>query len=428
MKTKIREDFLQLIWQTKNFDVQNLRTTANEELSIRNFGMRNSDAGPDFLDAMIEIDNLTWFGNIEVHTYSSVWHKHNHSENPTFNNTVLHVVYEEDQVIFLNNGSRLPCLELKGRIPKLALKRYRTLHLTSSWIPCASMITMVPGEVVSSTIHTLLHQRFTARTAFLLAALESIGGNFLELVYRQLAWTMGLPVNGDPMRMLAESIPYSIILKYRDRLSTVEALLFGQSGLLPDNSTDSYVNGLREEYLFYKNKHNLISLRPFVWKFMRMRPASFPTIRIAQLANILQSFARIDEILFIDHLEKHLVLQQIHASKYWDTHHHFGQPSTGVRPKKLGNAKIRSVVINTCVPLLYALGKWKHDFELQNRSFRLLRSLAPENNKITRQWKNHGIVADNAAETQSLLELKKTRCERFGCLDCPIGQHIISRV
>lgn len=425
MKGRFKEDFLHYIWQTKHFDNRDLYTTCKKRLRIRRFGLLNRNAGPDFLDAQVEIEGNLWFGHIEIHVRSSDWNVHKHNLNPGFQNVVLHVVYEEDSPIYLGDGSKLPCLSLKGRISKKAVARYRTLKSTSAWVPCAPLIHTVPKTLFDVVKTSFLAERLERRSADLSCELSLIKNDFNELIYRRLAWAMGLVPNAEAFKALAAKLPFKLISRHKADLLQVEALLFGQAGLLPKRSEEPYVKALISEFAFLKTKYGLSPMPPVRWKFSRMQPAAFPTVRIAQLAAMVHGTTRLDELVFnIDESNPYSIFR-FPVSSFWHTHYHFRSTSNRSSPKNMGKAKMDVILINSVVPLLFAYGNWKGEEPFKQKAIELLHQLAPEKNRIINKWKKLGISPDNAADTQSLLELKKTKCDQFGCLRCPVGHHLI---
>lgn len=401
-----------------------MKTTTNDSLVIRSFGHYNTNSGPDFLDAKVEINGFLWVGNIEIHVHASEWNQHGHNGDPHYQNVILHVVFEEDDVIYLDDGSRLPCFTLRNRIPKKALSTYFQLKRKAAWIPCGSLIHLVPDHIFHLSKTALLATRLENRALKNCDDLKLSKGDFSELLYQKLAWSFGLAVNGDAFSTLAKTTPYKILLKHRDNLTQLEALLFGQSGLLPAFSQDPYVLELKREYAFLKTKYSLQPMNLANWRFMRMRPAGFPTLRIAQFSNFIHRIPRIDEIIFNSKIKLIQSYFRAPASNYWTNHYRFEQPSKSSE-KRLGMSKVNSIVINVCAPMIFTYGVWKSEESYKQRAIELLYNTQAEDNKVIRNWEALGLSVENAADSQALLELKKTLCDNFGCLSCKIGHHLI---
>ena len=107
----MKEELLHFIWQSKMLMRQPLKTINGEILYIVQTGTLNSDAGPDFFNAKVKIENTLWAGNIEIHLKSSDWKSHHHQTDKKYNNVILHVVYHHDMEIFYDNGKPIPCLD-----------------------------------------------------------------------------------------------------------------------------------------------------------------------------------------------------------------------------------------------------------------------------------------------------------------------------
>ena len=427
MKGRIREDFLHYVWRVKHFDPRNLKTTLNETLQIVSFGTYNHNAGPDFLDARISLNGQLWAGHIEMHVRSSEWMTHGHNNDRNYDNVVLHVVYEENAPIYLRDGSRLPCLTLKHRIPKSALTKYYELRTSDNWVPCGGRIHLVPDEVVALAKQSLLAQRLEHKSKGLLKELEGLNGDFFELSYQKMAWAFGLKVNADGFSLLAKALPYKVVKRHKDNIFQLEALIFGVSGMLHESLKDPYAKGLIKEFKFLQSKYSLMPVSVVHWKFLRMRPAGFPTIRLAQLAAFIYNVDRIDH--FLDEFDPSHIYDSLNVgvSEYWQEHYRFDIASTK-KNKRLGRSKIEVILINACAPLLFTFGKLKNETVYKARAVSLLESLAPENNKIVRGWERLGIVSQTASDSQALLHLKASYCDNFGCLRCSIGHKLISEL
>ena len=84
------------------------------------------------------------------------------------------------------------------------------------------------------------------------------------------------------------------------------------------------------------------------------------------------------------------------ASEYWTTHYCFGQPS-GRSVKRFGDMMLDNLGINLVVPMIFAYGKITGNEELKERAIGILEEIRAENHiRIVREWKTHGIAADNA--------------------------------
>ncbi|MEL6864611.1 MAG: DUF2851 family protein [Bacteroidota bacterium] len=421
----MKEDFLHYVWRSRSFNWHQLKTTDGQIVQIRQFGEWNKNAGPDFLHARIQIGAELWVGNVEIHLRSSDWWKHQHQNDKAYDNVILHVVYEDDKRITKQNGQSIPCLELKHRIPKGLIGNYQVLLGNSHWIPCQAHIAKVEGISRELWLDRLMVERLEKRTQTFLATLEYHRNNWEEVFYQHIARSLGLYVNTTPFEQLARSLPLAILQKHKHHLLQIEALLFGQAGLLLGEFEEDYPNQLKKEYTFLQHKYQLKALLPESWKFSRLRPANFPTIRIAQLAALIfQSEHLFHKILAIRNAKEIEAIFDLRLSPYWNHHYQFDQPSVK-RKKSLGKHTIRLLVINTIAPLLFMYGHLRSEERYKELALHLLESLPPEDNHIIRKWNSLGLKAINAQQSQALLQLKQHYCEQKACMQCAIGHQLM---
>lgn len=424
----MREDFIHYLWRQARFDLRDLRTTEGAELSIQHFGEHNTNAGPDFGGGQVRIDGMQWAGNIEMHVNASEWYDHGHQNDPAYDNVILHVVLEEDRPVYRRNGERIPCLELHGRVPAGLLSRYWRLMHNADWIPCQSKIARVPAEIRQRWLDHLVSDRLAARADRFARRLTHNHRDWEEAFYQSLARALGGRVNAEAMDMLARSVPLRVLLKHKHSLLQLEALLFGQSALIPEpaEDEDNYLTLLRREYALLSVKHDLRPLPATAWRYLRLRPNNFPTVRIAQLAALLhrtgQLFSKTLAAADARELENMFVVK---LSNYWRTHYRFGKTAVPGE-RRLGESTIKSVLINTVAPAWVAYGRHRGDERFAQRARALLAELPAESNVILRRWGKLGVEAANAAESQALLELKTNYCAPSRCLDCAIGCHILN--
>ncbi len=421
----MRESFLHFLWRTRRFDAQNLRTTENQPIEIQIVGEQNTHAGPDFFNARLRIADTIWAGNVEMHLQSSEWIAHKHSDDPAYDNVVLHVVFEEDLPILRTTGERIPCLELKGRIPPKLLENYQRLEHEQAWIPCQHFFRQVPEIVRLNWLDRLLVERLELKTTAIAEALKDTENHWEEAFYRLLARNFGLKVNAEPFEALARSLPLLTLAKHKTSLLQVEALLFGQAGFLKEPHRDEWPNELTREYRHLAHKYGLESLPQSQWKFLRLRPANFPTVRLAQFAALVHQsahlFSKILETKNLRELENHFNVQ---LSPYWRDHFQFDKPSIK-REKTLGRDFVHLIVINTIVPFLFHYGKIRDLDEPQKRALTLLEELPPEANNIVDGWVALGVPARHAFQTQALIHLKTRYCDQKRCLECAVGNAIL---
>ena len=423
----IREDLLYYIWKTKSFEMVDLKTEDGQTIEIIKFGTQNYDAGPDFSNGKIKIGDTIWVGNIEMHVYSSDWERHCHDLDKAYDNVILHVVFEHDKEVFTTTEQFIPCLELKNRIAKPILSKYAQLLANNNWIPCEKQISKVEEHTVSFWLQRLVAERIGSKTGILKKILDQTNTNWEESLYIYLSRYMGARVNMDPFESMAKSLPYVLLQKNKNELHKIEALLFGQSGMLEAEFDDEYFKALKQEYKFLANKYGLKAIPPISWKFSRMRPVGFPTIRIAQLAQILFKNERLfSKIIFENDTMELRRIFKVKTSTYWDHHYRFGVEAK-YKEKNLGDNSIDQLIINVICPIVFLYGKYIADEQYCERAIKHLETLKAEENNIVRKFKSIGISCKTAADSQALIQLRNNYCIEKQCVTCAIGNSIIKR-
>ncbi|MFA5418166.1 MAG: DUF2851 family protein [Bacteroidales bacterium] len=422
----MNEDFLSYLWKFQLFS-SHLVTANGLTVQVLSAGMPNLNSGPDFFNAKVKIGDTLWAGNIEIHTKSSHWYKHQHQDDEVYNNIILHVVYEDDLPVRRKNGELIPAIELKGCYKPELFERYEDFIQTLNPIPCHKHIHQVNHFTLMGWYDSLMVERLKDKTHLISLNISQINDDFNEIFYQKICRNFGFKTNADAMEQLARSLPLGVISKHRDNLFQIEALLYGQAGLLFTKFKDTYANQLLAEYQFLAAKYMLTPMDRKIWRFMRMRPANFPTIRIAQLAGLLnKSSGLIHSMLEADKLSHLLSLFNVSANEYWNNHYHFGKKVKPEKPKKLGIASIRLIVINTIVPFLFIYNRYKKDSDLDKKALDWLEQLPAEKNSITRQFLLAGIESNNSLQSQALIQLKSKYCDQKRCLECRIGHELLN--
>ncbi len=419
----MKESILHYVWQFRLFTDNDLKTNEGLRLEIIDTGRLNTDAGPDFFNAKIRIGNTLWAGNVELHTQSSDWYRHGHHCDPAYRNVVLHVVKKVDAEVRNVNGECIPQLEL--RYPAHIDRNYEKLLNEKKWIPCADHIGDVPAIVVSSWKNALLSERLLQKTAAIAKLLSGSIRNWEEAFYITLARGFGFGINSQAFQALAQSLPMKLLGKHKNNLQDIEALLFGQAGLIPATKTDDYSRALKQNYRFLAHKYELHPIDASQWKFLRLRPGNFPHVRVAQFAALIHASSK----LFSKTMEQHDLasLRQLlacQASEYWQTHYRFAHPSKRLN-KGMSKASIDVLLINVVVPFLFYYGHSKQQQEIKDKALRLLEEMAPEQNAVLAGWQALGLEAASAYDSQALLQLKKEYCDAKKCLRCRIGHKVM---
>lgn len=421
----MQEEFVCYLWKNKLF-LPELHTVQGETIYIMHQGMRNHDAGPDFTDARIRIGSTLWAGNVEVHVNASDWMKHNHHKDKNYDNIILHVVYQNDLQILRSNKEEIPTLEVHGKFKNELYARYLDFLSASRWIPCEHSILDSPSIIRSKTIERMLIERLEKKTHFILNKLRVNQNNWENTFYLQLARSFGFSVNAEAFELLAHSCPLKYLGKHKGNLIQLEAMLFGQAGMLKTSLHDKYHQQLKTEYEHLRNKFAFSPMDPHHWKFLRLRPVNFPTVRIAQFAALLnKSSGLFSALIGINSYQEAFDLFDITPSPYWETHYRFGR-SSPAKSKHLGRNSILLIILNTVIPFMFAYGKYKKDEGFTEKALNLYEDIPAEKNAIIRKWSDLGLNVTEASQSQALLELKKSYCDRKRCLDCDIGNYLIS--
>jgi hypothetical protein len=422
----MNEAFLQYIWQYQYFDKTDFQTTTGEAISILLPGFKNTNAGPDFLNAKIKIGEVIWIGHVEIHINSSEWIDHRHHLDAAYENVILHVVWKENQFILQKDKSKLPSIELKGRVSEDLLIRYRRLVNQPETIPCAHHLADIPEIKKLAMIEKALVERLESKSLLVHAHLKNNGNDWEQTAFHILCKNFGFKINSPAFERLAEVMPHKLLLKH-SQLLQVEALLFGQAGFLDDDKNDSYFLLLKREYDILGRKYSLDQKRMnrSQWKFLRLRPANFPTIRIAQLAALIVNQKNIfSKIVDAASYKDLMSMFSITQSEYWQTHYRFDYP-TEESIAGLGESSVHNLLINSVIPLLVAYGKARDEQAFVDRAIGFLQQIPSEENAILSRWKKQNVASVSAADSQGLIELFNNYCLKRRCLDCNIGFSIL---
>ena len=419
------EEFLHHIWKFRLFDQLELKTTKGEIIDIKKPGEHNFDAGPDFFNGKVKVGETLWAGNVEVHINSSDWKRHLHQNDKAYDNIILHVVNNADIKLFRSSGEEIPTIEIKNRIDKKLYQNYLDFKSSNDWISCEKQISTVPEFIINSVKDKLLLERLERKSKSILNSLELNNNNWEETFYHSLARNFGFKTNAEPFELLAKSLPSIVLGKHKSSLLQIEALLFGQAGMLFEHFSDKYPQQLQNEYAFLKQKFKLQPLEKHLWKYLRLRPINFPSIRIAQFSNLIYSSSHMfSKILDLENGFELKKMMNISVSEYWESHFMLDRDSSK-KSKHLGEDSINNIVINTIVPFLFVYGKQKDDEKYIYRALLFLEQTVGESNSIIRKWEELGVSVKSAHSTQALLQLKNEYCNHKKCLNCSIGNYLL---
>ena len=422
----MNEQMLHFVWQFRLFKNTYLKTVAGQTIEILDPGIHNLNAGPDFFNAKIRLDNTLWVGNVELHIDGRDWHRHKHHVDAAYNNVILHIVMHSPEKTVTVSGIDVPIMIMC--IAPEVLEMQNQLQQGGEMAPCYKSLKIMNKFELNAWLDRMALEKLENRCHEMSRQLEQLNGNWEELFFRVLARSFGFGINADAFQLWSKSLPINLLKKHRNSLFQIEALCFGQAGFLDEMMTDdAYKNALTKEYRFLKDKYQLIPIEKHLWRFLRLRPANFPTIRLAQVCQLV---FRVDN-LFASFIRAHSLGQirelfLFELSDYWQNHYTFGNVSTQ-KTKKVGTTAQNLIILNAIVPVMFYYGTKHSDELLQQKALDLLSDMKPEKNSVISGWEKAGVKCHNAMQSQALIHLKKNYCELKKCLRCRIGHLVIAK-
>jgi len=425
----MKEEFLHWMWKNLYFDDGSLCDREAGPIEVISPGEYNRDSGPDFFNTRLIIGGTEWAGNTEIHVNASDWYRHGHHTDHAYDNVILHLVYNEDSDVYSASGRRL--ITSRPGFDTALWDNYLDFVNNPLSLPCGGLIGMIDGFRVRHWLWSVEVERLERKSGDVMEILTKTGNDWEETLYRLISRYFGFRVNTDPFEMLATRLPLKIIRKHSDNLIQVEALLFGTAGLLDEALfreavRDEYYLLLTREYRMLRVKYSLQPVDGWIWKFHRLRPANFPTVRLSQLAALLAHrdglFSR---VLGCHEHESLRSLLEATASGYWNSHYRFGK-AVPVTAGRAGRQSVDLLIINAVVPLLFVYGKTKQQQEWCDRAVEILDALPPEENSVVTGFTEAGLKPESAFASQALLELRNQRCRTHRCLECTIGSSLIA--
>ncbi|MDC7996113.1 DUF2851 family protein [Altibacter sp. HG106] len=423
---RIPEEFLHFLWKYQKFETSRLCTSEGISLQVIYPGIHNQQAGPDFFNAHLRLGETLWAGTVEIHVKSSYWYQHQHQQDAAYDTVILHVVWEHDVEIFREDNSVIPTVVLTDFVNPSILRKYLDLlEEPRRWIPCEEMLPTVASVRWKAWLERLFLERMEEKSKRIEAQLKTHHNHWEAVLFQMLCANFGLNLNGAAFQSIARSIPFSVLQKCAVSSFELEALFFGQSGLLALPSEDPYVVALSEAYTYQKRKFRITSEGIITPQFFRLRPANFPTLRLAQLADLYTRKGRLfAELMEATTPSEAIKLLLATASEYWDTHYQFG---TSSKPrKKVTSISFRSLLlINTIAPLRFCYQQ-RFGNEAGDALLSFLEELSPEKNSVVQRFAQLRKKAGTAVESQALLQLKTRYCDKKRCLDCAVGNALIT--
>ncbi len=428
---EIKEDLLHYIWKYRLFRLP-LLDMDDLPVELVDPGQHNRDSGPDFFNARIRSGKILWAGNVEIHRKASEWYQHGHHLDPAFDNVILHVVLDPDCQVSNSRGREIRTLKIEIE-PGIRL-RYELLMDNPRYIPCWRDLHLLDQGRMSMWLERLLLERLEERAARIKAGLDRCAGDWEEVLFISMARAFGQKTNADPFEMLARTVSLKQIRKHCPDLISKEAILFGQAGMLagsgkPGNSAgqtdrdaypanNDYYNELCQRYHFLQSKLRLQPNDGFLWKFLRLRPVNFPTIRISQFAWLIENYPDLFELLMDQQDPVAFVIKMdIRASEYWTSHYRFHRRSPP-RQKSMGRSHLYGLLINAILPVLFTAHQFRGKPGCAPDIPGIMTRIPPEDNRIIRIWKSLGREVPDGFSSQALLQLTNKYCKSRRCLSC----------
>lgn len=376
----MNELYLHYLWKLKRLPFHQMNLVDGREFSIKDFGSYNEfENGPDFKDGSIELDQLTWFGSIEMHVNASDWYKHKHHFDANYDNVILHVVYNADCEV-IQNGRVLPTLELKDWIDTSHFKQYQFLQKNKAKIPCESHFHSIPNAYWENMKNRAIINRLTRKAAYFhVDSATNLSNVFLQFVAR----AFGSNTNQQPFEQLLNSIDWETLHEF---------------------SLDEFVS--RMNFLAFSDESHL----RIQWKTKGFRSSSNVPKRVEQFAVFIFNY-EFDSNWFS--------LNPTELIRFFE--HSFKQ--NGIYDKLL----FSNFIINAVVPFLFGISTdVSSKINFQDQAISLLKMLPAETNVFVKNWKNIKVDSKSAFDSQAALEIYQQFCNRKQCLNCTVGIKILN--
>ncbi len=426
----MREEFLHYIWRYQKFNSSDLKTVENIPVQVIKTGMSHNNAGPDFQQAKIKIGEVEWAGAVEIHIKASDWNRHKHQRDPNYEGVILHVVWKADEKILHPDGTAIPTIELKNRVDLELVHSYKRLVNAPEEIACTPHWPLVDEMYKSEMRERVLVERLFDKSEKARKHFETVKYDWEEISYFMLLSAMGFKVNQHPFERLATVLPYAFVKKIKHHPALVEAALFGAAGFLDQPYADDYPNKLITDWQFLQHKHSAVvdtTMQKHEWRFLRLRPANFPTVRLAQLAQLLCQLPTLFSAFVLD-LDTEKLIEDFKVSPhaYWKNHFQFDVESKD-KSKKIGGSSIKVLLINTIPPLLAFYAKSVGDDTYIDKAIKFLNELKSEKNFITKKYQALGASLRSAFDSQAYIQLHNAYCMPKKCLSCSVGLSILRK-
>lgn len=391
-----------------------------------NPGSLNRHSGPDFFNAQIRLNGLLLVGNVEIHVRTSDWLKHGHGGDKNYDNIILHAVYEHDADLVQNAHHQVEVLELRPLIEQRTLEEYRLLAESREKLPCARQLKQVSDLNFTAWMERMAIERLEEKTKRIEGLFNKFQGDYTQVFYTLLLRNFGFHVNALPFELLAKHLPVQLLLKHADNLLQLEALLLGAAGFLDTPFNDKYMRALQNEFDHLGSKYRLQAMNSGIFKFSRLRPANFPTLRLVQLAALIHTNAGLltapQEFYTAAQIKQAL---QVKLQGYWQNRYLPDGEHTE-RELALGAAAAEGIVVNTFAPFFFFYAKKLLKPGYADLALDLLQGAAFEINAKTRLFGAKQELLVNAADSQGIINLYDHYCSKKQCLSCGVAASLLN--
>ncbi len=442
------EEELHRLWQGHALAGAAWHTLDRRQLEVLECGLHNLDAGPDFLDALIRLEGHLLRGDVEIHIRAADWYLHHHQSDPRYNRVILHVVAGACPDGFIarrQDGAIAPTLCIAPAAFLLPVPACPD-HGAAEKRSCLLAGRAAPA--VAARLDAAGEERLAMHAARLLEMRRE--DEWEQILYWGLLDALGYGKNQQPFRLLAQRLPFALLravireLEEEAACRCSEALFFGVSGLLPqERHALAYVRELQRLWRRMRRTAGITPLAAESWRFFRLRPANFPTRRLAAAARLAVRFRRRG---ILEPLRRILApraaantawleleaLASVEIEGFWALHHDFSlaAPEAAPRPRirLIGRGRSREIVVNVFLPALLAYAQESEDGHLGAAVRALYRAVPkPPENEVTRRMRHQlfaaappapMLAAGTAIRQQGMIQLDQLYCRRGACASC----------
>lgn len=416
------ESYLHYLWCTKRYTkLEPIGEIAFTQIEVLDPGLLNRDAGPDFFNAKVRINNIVWVGNVEIHRSATEWYQHRHHLDARYDSVILHIVLESNVSISRSNGTPLPTCVM--HLPDDQIDVISLATNPSHSMPCSPIGSRLSSDEIYSWLGILSRSRLLRRVERIRQMYQDMDFSWPATLYTLLVRHFGFGLNNDAMEALARSLPLRYILKERSQLGQIEALILGQAGLIDSFPDEGYRVTLQRAYDFLRHKYQLVPLESSRFIKARTRPANHPLPRLLQLSWLLYRIGSIHSAILECRDLKRLgrwLNQEASPTLL------FVQAQKQHQASLISRQLLYTLAINVVIPYQISYAHVHLNEALAARANQWLSDLPPEQNRHTRALTQQGVMLRCASDSQGVIELRTHYCEARKCVFCPWGRSLLS--